>query len=135
MVTEIFLQKMIGNVETFLIYRKRDESFRDFSFNNLSNTKKKKNGLAIKCKPTALAMCLTLSLNGFVYGHENWSRILEDENSIRVIVKRVTKRIMGRGRESDQGVESVATNKHFIQTQVQQTEVNTSYKHKFSKQN
>jgi hypothetical protein len=80
-------------------------------------------------------MCLTLSLNGIVYGHENWSRILEDENSIRVIVKRVTKRIMGRGRESDQGVESVGTNKHFIQTQVQQIELNTSYKHKFSRQN
>jgi hypothetical protein len=80
-------------------------------------------------------MCLTLSLNGIVCGSENWFRIQEDGNSIRVTAKMVTKRIMGSGRESDQRVESVGTNKRFIQTQVQQTELNTSYKHKLSRQN
>jgi hypothetical protein len=35
---KIAIKKMIGNVETFFIYRERDETFRNVSFNNSSNT-------------------------------------------------------------------------------------------------
>jgi hypothetical protein len=58
-------------------------------------------------------------------------RILEDGNSLRVLVRRMAKGILGH----DKRVESVGTSKHLIRTQVQQAELNTSYKHKFSRQN
>ena len=122
-------KKVIGNVETYLIYRQRDEIFL-----LIIRQICKKNGLTVKCELIILTVYLKLSNSRFVYGCENSSRILADGNS-QSYCEEDDKGNTGTWEREWLGVESVGTSKHLTRTQVQQAELNTSNKHKFSRQN